>query len=248
MRRDLTRLCAEPHDVIVVGGGIHGACAAWEAARRGLRVALVEARDFNQATSANSLRTLHGGLRHLQRLDFVHMRESIRERREWLRMAPELTQPLRFVLPTHGAGTRGRAVLRAALWVNDLVSADRNEGVTPDHELPNGAILGKAEFDSLYPGLSLPGYDGAAAWYDGICLNTERLQLAVVMAAVTCGAQAANYLRALQVLQDGPDVTGVRVRDELTGRQVDLHARLIINAAGPWIDEWLAGESSEPRP
>ena len=247
MRRDLARLCAEPHDVIVVGGGIHGACAAWEAARRGLRVALIEAGDFNQATSANSLRTLHGGLRHLQRLDFVHMRESIRERSEWLRMAPELTQPLRFVLPTHGTGMRSRPILRAALWINDLVSADRNQGVTRDHQLPAGGILRKAEFDALYPGLSLPAYDGAAAWYDGICLNTERLQLAVVMAAVTCGAQAANYLRAQQVLHNGREATGVRVRDELTGRQMDVHGRLIINAAGPWIEEWLDGGSGEPR-
>jgi glycerol-3-phosphate dehydrogenase len=247
MRRDLTRLCAEPHDVIVVGGGIHGACAAWEAARRGLRVALIEAGDFNQATSANSLRTLHGGLRHLQRLDFAHMRESIRERREWLRIAPELTQPMRFVLPTHGAGTRSRSILRAALWINDLVSADRNQGVARDRQLPKGAILRKAEFDSLFPGLSIPPYDGAAAWYDGICLNTERLQLAVVMGAVQGGAQAANYLRAQQVLRDGPDVTGVRARDELTGRQLDLHARVIINAAGPWIEEWLGAGSSEPR-
>lgn len=248
MRRDLTRLCAEPHDVIVVGGGIHGACAAWEAARRGLRVALIEAGDFNRATSANSLRTLHGGLRHLQRLDFVHMRESVRERSEWLRIAPELTQPLRFLLPTHGLGTRSRPVLRAALWVNDLVSADRNQGIAPDHQLPNGAILGKAEFDSLYPGLSIADHDGAAAWYDGICLNTERLQLAVVKAAVSCEAQAANYLRALQPLQDGRDVTGVRVRDELNGRQMDLHARVIINAAGPWIEEWLSSGSYVPRP
>ncbi len=221
---------------------------AWEAARRGLRVALVEAGDFNQATSANSLRTLHGGLRHLQRLDFVHMRESIRERREWLRIAPELTQPMRFVLPTHGAGTRSRPILRAALWVNDLVSADRNQGVAPDHQLRKGAMLSQAEFDSRFPGLSIPAHDGAAAWYDGICLDTERLQLAVVMAAVACGAQAANYLRAQQVLQDGPDITGIRVRDELTGRHMDLHARMIINAAGPWIGEWLAGESFEPRP
>ena len=248
MQRDLARLGAELHDVIVVGGGIHGACAAWEAARRGLKVALIEAGDFNQATSANSLRTLHGGLRHLQRLDFVHMRESIRERREWLRLAPELTQPMRFILPTQGVGTRGRGVLRAALWVNDLVSADRNQAVAPDHTLPGGAILGKAEFDALYPGLCIPGYDGAAAWYDGICLNTERLQLAVVMAAVTSGAQVANYLRALRLLRDGSDIAGVRVRDELTGRQMDLRARMIINAAGPWIEEWLAGESSEPRP
>src|SRR5215469_11897235 len=95
MRREVTRFGTEIYDVLVVGGGIHGACAAWEAARRGLKVALIEAGDFNAATSANSLRTLHGGLRHLQRFDFQQMRVSIRQRREWLRLAPELTRPLR---------------------------------------------------------------------------------------------------------------------------------------------------------
>ena len=78
MHRDLKRMASLEHDVVVVGGGIHGACAAWEAARRGLRVALVEADDFGHATSSNSLRTFHGGLRYLQQLDFKRMRESIR--------------------------------------------------------------------------------------------------------------------------------------------------------------------------
>src|SRR5437868_11876406 len=104
MRRDLARLTAERYDAIVVGGGIHGACAAWEAARRGLKVALIEAGDFGQGTSSNSLRTLHGGLRHLQRMDFARMRESIRARREWLQLAPHLTRPMRFLLPTSGHG------------------------------------------------------------------------------------------------------------------------------------------------
>jgi len=136
MRRDLTRLCSEPHDLIVVGGGIHGACVAWEAARRGLKVALIEAGDFGQGTSSNSLRTLHGGLRHLQRLDFVHMRESIRERREWLRLAPELARPLRFVLPMSGDGIKSPLILRTALWINDLLSADRRiaAGAILDHD------------------------------------------------------------------------------------------------------------------
>jgi glycerol-3-phosphate dehydrogenase len=248
MRRDLTRLCAEPHDVIVVGGGIYGACAAWEAARRSLKVALIEAGDFNQATSGNSLRTLHGGLRHLQRLDFVHMRESIRERREWLRLAPDLTQPLRFVLPLSGRGIHRPGVLRAALWVNDLLSADRNRAVRSDHQLPRSAVLTKSEFESRYPGLSLPDYNAAAAWYDGVCLNTERLQLAVVAAAVGCGAQAANYVRALQPLRVGSGISGTRVRDELTGRELNLYARLVINAAGPWIEEWLGCEPPRPIP
>lgn len=242
MRRDLVRLGSELHDVIVVGGGIHGACAAWEAARRGLKVALVEAGDFNQATSSNSLRTLHGGLRHLQRLDLVHMRESVRERREWLRLAPALTRPMRFVLPADGRGTGSRLALRTALWLYDLVSSDRNQELPKDQRLAQGSMLGKAEFETLYPGLAARGYTGAAAWYDGVCLDTERLQLAVVAAAVACGAQAANYVRALRPSSDGTNIDGARVRDELTGRELDLRARLIINAAGPWVEDWLGIE------
>jgi len=248
MRRDLASLSAELHDVIVVGGGIHGACAAWEAARRGLKVALIEAGDFNQATSSNSLRTLHGGLRQLQRLDFVHMRESIRERREWLRLAPELTEPLRFVLPAEKHGARSRTLLRSALWINDLVSRDRNRNLPTDRQIPRGAMLSEPEFTALFPGLAVAGDNGAAAWYDGVCLNTERLQLAVVAAAVSAGARAANYVRALQPLQDGRQVHGARVRDELTGRLMDLQGRMIINAAGPWIEEWLGSDARRPVP
>lgn len=241
MRRDLTRLSAEPHDVLVVGGGIHGACAAWEAARRGLKVALIEAGDFNGATSGNSLRTLHGGLRHLQRLDFGLMRVLIRERREWLRLAPDLTQPLRFVLPLSGRGARRPSVLRAALRVNDLLGADRNRAVRPDHHLPAGSILTRHEFEALFPGLSVADCHAAAAWYDGLCLDTERLQLAVIAAAVDCGAQVANYARALWPLRDNGRVRGARVRDELTGIGMDLLAPVVINAAGPFLEEWLPG-------
>jgi glycerol-3-phosphate dehydrogenase len=243
MQRDLTRLSTQLHDVLVVGGGIHGACAAWEAARRGLKVALIEAGDFNGATSGNSLRTLHGGLRHLQRLDFALMRVLVRERREWLRLAPELTRPLRFVLPLSGHGARRPGVLRAALWANDLVSLDRNRSVRPDHHLHGGSILTRDEFEPLFPGIALPDHGAAAAWYDGLCLDTERLQLAVIAAAVDCGAQVANYVRAQSPLTDKGRVYGARARDELTGVGLELLAPVVINAAGPCIEEWL-GESS----
>ena len=235
MRRDVTPFATEIYDVIVVGGGIHGACAAWEAARRGLNVVLVEAGDFNAATSANSLRTLHGGLRHLQRLDFQQMRLSIRQRREWLRLAPELTRPLRFVLPLSSY----QSVARVALWVNDLISADRNQGVLQDHHLPGGSILTRNEFAELFPGLSVTDFDVAAAWYDGICLDTERLQLAVIAAAVACGAHVANYVRALWPLRDGVKICGARISDELTGAGMDLRAPVVINAAGPALEAWL---------
>ena len=104
MQRDLNRLTGQVHDLLVVGGGIHGACIAWDAALRGVSVALVERDDFGAATSANSLRIVHGGLRYLARGDLARMRESIRERSTLLRIAPGLVVPLPVLVPTRGIG------------------------------------------------------------------------------------------------------------------------------------------------
>ena len=111
MRRDLSRLESEEHDLLVIGAGIQGACIAWDAALRGLRVALVERDDFGAATSANSLRIIHGGLRYLARGDFPRMRESIRERSALLRIAPGLVEPLAG--PDSHGSARGAAPARA---------------------------------------------------------------------------------------------------------------------------------------
>ncbi len=102
MNRDLTQLASNKYDLLVIGGGIYGACVAWDATLRGLSVALTEQADFGHATSANSLKTIHGGLRYLQHLDFKRMRESIRERRTLMRIAPHLVHPLPCLMPTFG--------------------------------------------------------------------------------------------------------------------------------------------------
>src|SRR5262245_34616397 len=106
--RDLGALAGREHDLLVIGCCIYGAAAAWDASQRGLSVALVDAADFGGGASWNSLKTVHGGLRHLQRLEPGLTRESMRERRAWLRVAPELMRPLRFLLPCYGHGARGR--------------------------------------------------------------------------------------------------------------------------------------------
>ncbi len=247
MQRNIARLSSTLYDLVVVGGGVYGACAAWEGALRGLRVALIEAGDFGGATSGNSLRTLHGGLRHLQRLDLTRMRESIRERREWLRLAPHLTRPLRFILPTHGRGLRGPFVMGAALRINDVLSADRNRGVRGDRRLPRGALLSARAARTALTGLELPDCNGAAAWYDAVCLDTERLLFSVVSAAADAGAHVANYVRATGILAHRARVRGVRARDELSGREMELQARLVINAAGPWVEDWLPAGAGRPR-
>lgn len=247
MLRNITRLATTPFDLIVVGGGIYGACAAWEGALRGLRVALIEAGDFGGATSGNSLRTLHGGLRHLQRLDFTRMRESIRERREWLRLAPHLARPLRFILPTRGHGLRGPLVMRTALAINDLVSADRNRGVRADRHLPRGTFLSETAARATLAGVELEGCNGAAAWHDAVCLDTERLLLSVISSAADAGAHVINYVRATGLLAHRSRIRGVHARDELSGREMELRARFVVNAAGPWVEDWLPAGAGRPE-
>ena len=116
MKRELAALAAREWDLVVVGGGIHGAAVAWDAALRGLAVALVEREDFGAGTSWNSLKTIHGGMRHLQRWDVASLRESARERRILLAIAPELVEPLRFLVPCRGWGASSRAALALACW------------------------------------------------------------------------------------------------------------------------------------
>src|SRR5438132_2290086 len=109
MRRDLPSLARGPFDLVVVGGGICGICIAWDAALRGLSVALLERGDFGHATSSHSLKIVHGGIRYLQHADIHRVRESAAERSAFLRMAPHLVAPLPFVVPTYGHGMQGRA-------------------------------------------------------------------------------------------------------------------------------------------
>ncbi len=121
-----------------MGAGIYGACAAWDASLRGLSVAVVDREDFGAATSANSLRIVHGGLRYLARADFPRMRESIRERTALLRIAPGLVRPLKVLVPTYGGGARGRVAHAIALGLNDLMSVGRNRDLAADDRIPGG--------------------------------------------------------------------------------------------------------------
>jgi glycerol-3-phosphate dehydrogenase len=247
MERDLTRLAGTVHDVVVVGGGIHGACIAWDAALRGLRVALVERDDFGGATSANSLRIVHGGLRYLARGDLRRMRESIRERRAFLRIAPSLVEPLPVLIPTSGSGTQSRSAMRPALALNDLLSLDRNRGVTPGHHLPSGRLLSIEECRRLFPAFPSDGASGGALWYDARMRHPERLTLAFVRAAARRGAQVANYCRVERMLEEGGAAKGVVVTDALGGDRLEVLGRAVVVAAGPWTTG-LADAGGAPRP
>ena len=240
MKRDATELAKSHYDVLVIGGGITGACVAWDATLRGLRVALIEKGDFGGATSANSLKTVHGGLRYLQDANLRLVRKMVRERQAFLRIAPHLVHPLPVLMPTYQSKLmRSKLALGAAVKLNDLVSFDRNWGSDPQKVLPNGRVLSRAECLKLLPGLDDAGVSGAVLWYDGQMYNSERLLLSFVLSAAEAGAQVANYVAATGFLQDSRRVAGVAARDELTGAALEIRARLVVNAAGPWVDNVL---------
>jgi glycerol-3-phosphate dehydrogenase len=237
-QRDLDRLAATPFDLVVVGGGIYGAALAAEAAAAGLVTALVEARDFGHATSAASLRIMHGGLRYLQHLDLRRMRQSIAARREWLARYPELVRPMAFHVPTEGQGMRGPAVHRLAMALNDLLSFDANRGLDAADALPRSRMLDRAERARILDRLRLPRANGIACWHDGLMLDPERLLLAVLDEAVAAGAQITNHLSATALETARGKVGGVVVEDRLGGSSFVVRAGRVVDTTGPWSGGW----------
>jgi glycerol-3-phosphate dehydrogenase len=250
MRRDLGRLTDREHDLLVVGGGIHGAAIARDAAERGLATALVEADDFGSGTSWNSLKTIHGGLRYLQKADLLRMRESIVERSTLLRIAPDLVRPLSFVIPTYGHGTKGPEAMALGLLLNEVISFDRNRGLSAASSIPRARTLSRREMAALVPGAPSAGLTGGAAWTDAQVASSERLGIAFVLAGVEAGLEAANHVEARAVLLRDGRAVGVRARDLLSGSELEVRARLTLLAAGPGLDRLLvtAGVRHDPVP
>jgi glycerol-3-phosphate dehydrogenase len=249
VKRDLDALTRTTFDVLVIGGGIVGACTARDAATRGLSVALIERGDFAAGASWNSLKTVHGGLRSLQHLDFVRMREYIGDRTAWLRTAPHLVHVLPVVVPTHGVGIYSRAALRTALAINDLIAADRNRGVASDRRLPAGRLLSRPECVELVPELEGAPITGGAYFCDGQMYAAERLVLEVVRGAADAGAVAANYVEAIGPLRRVGRELVLRVSDTITGQSIEVRARAVVNATGSastMLARQLVGATTSP--
>lgn len=248
MQRDLRRLADTTFDVIVVGAGFYGVTAAWDAAQRGLSVAIIDKDDFGAATSFNNLKTLHGGLRSLQAFNLPQMRLFIRERRALARILPHLVRPLPFVVPTTRNPRRSRLAMHVALAISDAVARDRNEGLSdPGTHLPASIIISKEEALRLNPVIEPDGVTGGAMWYDYQMLSTDRVTLSFLLSAVDAGACAANYLQANRFLRQDNRITGVEVEDRLTKESFAIRGSVVVNAAGPWAASLLADLPASAR-
>jgi glycerol-3-phosphate dehydrogenase len=247
MQRALPRLSNEIFDVLIVGGGATGCFTARDASMRGLNVALVEARDFAGATSAHNSKLAHGGLRYLRNLEIGLVRESLRERRSLMRIAPHLVRPLPFLVPVYGAGER--AQLAAGLTLYDLLSYDRNRLNDPTQRLPGHRWIGKATALAREPVLAgAPASEtlrGAFEYHDAQMYAPERIALENLLDADAHGAAIANYVAAEKLLLRDGKVEGCRARDAMTGDAFDIRARTVLVAAGPWADLFLEQASGQ---
>ena len=198
----------EDFDLIIIGGGIHGVMLSLEASARGVKSLLVEKADFGHATSFNSLRILHGGLRYLQSMDLLRFRESVHERRWFMQCFPDLIAPLPCLMPLYGTGLHRTGVLAIALKMNDFLSARRNDAVRVDVHLPDGRVVSADETERLFPLVGTDGLQGAAVWHDACMLHSQRVLMETLRWSCALGGMALNYVEALRpACRAKPDVS-----------------------------------------
>jgi glycerol-3-phosphate dehydrogenase len=222
----LDQLTAAPFDVLVVGGGIVGAGVARDAAIRGLRTGLVEQHDFAFGTSSRSSRLLHGGLRYLAqgRLRLVY--EASREKCLLSQIAPHLADPLAFVFPTYRRSAWPRWQLAVGVKLYDALCGGRNLG--------RSNVLSSSQIEETLPGVKAEGLTGGVRYFDALT-NDARLVIDTLRSAARAGALLGNYVR-LEGAHRAANGWRCNVFDAQGGRSLELHARVVVNATGPWAE------------
>ena len=228
MKRDLNRLSESKYDILIIGGGIYGAALLWIASVAGLSAALIEQNDFASGTSANSQKIIHGGLRYLQNLDFLRVRQSVGERKRLMWLAPHLVSPMPCIMPLYGFKLKGKESLSCAIKLYDLISADRNNLSDKSKRIPNGKILDNKKITELLPRIDQKNLRGGVLWHDAFCSNTERLIISFIKSAVNFGCSAANYVKAEKLLIENNYVKGVQVFDKLSQNHFQIKSGKVI--------------------
>ena len=220
-------LAAEKFDLLIIGGGITGACIFRDAALRGIKVALVEAGDFSSGTSSRSSKLIHGGLRYLKRLGFRLVRESCSERNLHLRLNKRLVKPIPFLLPVYKNQGESRALLRIGMIVYDIISGFKNYRF---HKL-----LPRKQTLKLAPGIQGNDLCGSFLYYDAT-VSDNRWTLETIKDGVRFNGTALNYCPVIDLLKKNDKINGVKVKEKLTGTEFAIRAKSVVNATGIFSD------------
>ena len=227
------------YDVIIIGGGINGAATAAAVAARGYRTLVLEQDDFASGTTSASTKLIHGGLRYLETGDARLVHESLQSRERLLRERPHLVRPMEFILPVYDGDPRPPWYIRTGLALYDLLSPRK---VSPWH-----SSFSERELQRFEPSISTDHLRAAYLYHDAQVWSPERLTLEYLAQARASGADLRNHAAVDYIIVDGGRARGVDFHDVLTGRRSTASGRLIVNAAGPWVDAVLDATGREMR-
>ncbi len=236
-RAPLDEIAGRRFDVIVVGGGINGAGIAREAARAGYSTLLVERHDFGAGTTSRATRLIHGGLRYLEHRELALVWESLHERETLVREAPHLVHPVRLLVPVYAGDARPGWMVRSGLALYDAMSLRKS--------LPRHRAMPSRALDAYEPGLNRHGLRAAYTFYDAQVEFPERLVIEAVRDLTDAGGVALNHVACTRLLSSGHVLRGLELRDECGKATVEVEAQVVVNAAGPWVDDVLRGSDAE---
>ena len=226
-------------DLAVIGAGINGAGIARDAAMRGISVVVLEQNDLCSGTSAVSSRLIHGGLRYLEHFEIPLVYESLHERRYLRQIAAHLVKPLRITIPIYESAKRGPLLIRLGMIVYDILSMGKR--------MPGHDMLDADELLEAAPGLRREGLCAGARYYDAQVTFAERLVLENLLAARAAGASIRTYCRARKIGVKAGCIDEILFEDTITGEQGSLTASVVVNAAGPWVDQVLGIAADNPK-
>jgi len=226
VKRDFSLLAGRHFDLLVCGGGIYGAWTAYDAALRGLSVAIVEQGDWAGATSSASSKLIHGGLRYLESFDFKLVKKSLAERQMLLAMAPHRVWPLRFGVPVYADSRIGTLQLKAGLTLYDFLAHSPSPDMGHHH-------YDQKSFAARFPFLGSDGLKGGFTYGDAQT-DDARLVLELIAGATDAGAVCVNYCKLTGFIEPHGQVCGATVQDQLNHNNTQILARQIVNATGQW--------------
>jgi len=235
-KRDLSGLVDQQFDVVIIGGGITGAWLSLHCVQQGYKTALIEKADYASQTSAASSKMLHSGIRYLQQLQFDKVRESAMERAEFIYAAPHLSNAVPFVVPTYRDFKRSKFFLRCGMLAYQTLSLGENAIIDSKEQiLPGVRSISDSELNKICD-LENEPHTGAVVFHERHMIDSERMVLAIIQTARESGAQVHNYVTAQDFIGEVDCVEGLLALDQISGNEFTINAKLVINAAGPWVD------------
>lgn len=245
MKRKIENLKNMEFEVLIIGGGILGLFIAWDAALRGLSVALIDKGDFGGETSSNSLRIIHGGLRHIQSLDLRVASRFKREQSIFMNLAPDLVKPMPVIIPLYNKSSLIKYPLDIALRTYELLGTGLKSPYNGVIKKFTHKVLTRDECINMLPNINKEKLSGGFLFTDCQITNSERFSMLIASLACIQGASLANYVGATELITKGGRVIGARARDTITGEEFEIRSKYTVNASGPWINSLLPNKVKE---